>query len=85
MAIDPPSTVTPEDLAKIPAEHRRTIARFLIQRADGTRGSWVLSDHTRRIVADVLNGAAVDIADPLADDSTIAHAADILTDLRESS
>ena len=74
--------VQPEQLAAIPAEHRRTIALFLIDRAENTRTSWVLDRHTRGIVSDVLYGAAVDLADPLSEDSTTHHAADVIQDLK---
>lgn len=74
--------VTPEDLAAIPQGHRLTIARWLIERADSIRAAWwILPDSAASAVRGHLAGAAVDLADPLTDDSTIDHANDVLRSL----
>lgn len=75
-------TITPEDLAAIPEEHRKIIARWFIQRAETFEPSWVLSWDAATIIRGVLTGSAVDLADPLSDDSTTGHATRVLDTLR---
>lgn len=78
-----PHPVTPEDLAAIPAEHRRTIARWLAEKAEAVRPSFVMPPTVAMTVTAYLSGAAVDLVEPLAEDTTISHAAAILRDLAE--
>lgn len=71
------------DLARIPEEYRRVIARYLVQDAKRYRPSFVLSEHSAKLIAGVLTGAAVTLMTPLDEDTTIMHAADVLDDLGE--
>lgn len=74
--------ITPEDLAAIPEEHRKVIARWLIQRSETFTSSWMLPSDAAAIIQSALTGSAVDIADPLSDDSTTDHATRVLDTLR---
>jgi len=74
--------ITPEDLAALPIEARRTIALWLVQRAESFRTSWVLPKSERAAINQALVGVAVDLAEPLAEDSTIGHAAHVIGSLR---
>lgn len=74
-------TVSNVDLAAIPAEHRRTIARWLVERGDIFRPSFILSAEDTATIRDVLRGAAVDLATPTAEDSTVGHADQVLGEL----
>ena len=76
-------TVTPGDLAAIPYEHRKTLARWLLQRGQGFQPSIFLSAREAGCIRDTFTGAAVDVADPLSEDSTIGHAAHVLGTLEE--
>lgn len=73
--------ITVEQLADIPAEHRRVIARWLCERANGIRPSMVCTPDTAEAISGVLYGVAVDLADPLAEDTTLAHSVAVLNDL----
>jgi hypothetical protein len=82
----PPAPTTPpailaEDLAAIPAEHRRTIALWLTQVADSHTGGWVISAAEAALIRNVLLGAAVDLADPTSEDTTTDHAVEVLARL----
>lgn len=72
--------VEPEDIAAIPEVYRRIIARYLAQRAT-VRAGGLVPDNWAQAHNDALRGAAVDLAEPLAEDSTIMHAAEMLADL----
>jgi hypothetical protein len=74
--------VTLEDLAVIPAEHRALIAVWLIERADAMKPSWLFPEAEARAVRNALAGCAVDLADPLAEDSTIGHAEQVMAELK---
>lgn len=77
-----PSTLVPAaELAAIPEGHRRTIARWLAGQSTMLRPSWLFSAQSIQLARDVLKGAAVDLVDPTAEDSTIEHAAKVLHDL----
>jgi hypothetical protein len=77
------------ELAEIPIEYRRTVARWLASKGQmyaqmGTRKRNLLDPdgHTSAMVADVLKGAAVDLMDPASwDDSSIMRASEVLADL----
>lgn len=71
--------IEPEDLAAIPVAHRRTIARWLVQQGSVAPGG--LLGALTNAHNDALRGAAVTLADPLAEDSTIDHARAVLDDL----
>lgn len=73
--------ITPEILAGIPDDHRRTIARWLLERAGSYQPSIFINAHTAEHLHRALLGAAVDLAEPLADDTTIGFAAGVVTDL----
>lgn len=75
--------ITPEDLDTIPLGHRRTIALWLAQRAVDFHESWVLSASDALVIGRALAGAAVDLADPLSEDTTISHALDVLASLSD--
>lgn len=70
--------VTQRELAEIPQEQRRVIARWLVERAAQFRPSLVLTKHEAQQIQGVVLGLAVDLFDPLGDDSTIEHAAQVL-------
>lgn len=80
-----PRTILAEDLAAIPAEHRRTIALWLTQVAESHTGGWVISAAEAALIRNVLLGAAVDLADPTSEDTTVEHAAAILGELTNPS
>ena len=69
---------TDDDLWAIPAEHRDTIARWLIGHADSIAVSMLADQHTVTVVSGALYGAAVDLAEPGAEDTTLVHAARVL-------
>lgn len=71
--------VEPEDLMMIPETYRRIIARWLVQRGSIPTGG--LFPQETQAHNDALRGAAVDLVDPLAEDSTIMHAREVLADL----
>jgi hypothetical protein len=73
--------IRPEDLAGIPAEHRRVIARWLCERANSIRPSMFCTPSEAEAIGGVMYGVAVDLADPLADDSSVAHSAAVLATL----
>lgn len=76
--------VTPEALAKIPAVHRHTIALWMAQRAAAFRSSNInplIPAGEYRAAADALWGAGVDLIDPLAEDTTLEHAHEVLSRL----
>lgn len=73
-----PEPITPDQLNAIPLEHRRTIALWLYQRGDQYAPSLVLTAGMSMVLRDAFAGAAVDLADPLSDDSTIGHGAHVL-------
>jgi hypothetical protein len=73
--------VTEQELADIPEQYRRTIARWLLDRAERCKPSRLLDYHTARQIQGALGGAAVDLADPLAEDTTTGHARNVITDL----
>lgn len=75
--------ITLEDLAAIPIEYRTAIARWIDERGRTLKPSMVLSPHSLDAVQIVLTGMAVDLAAPLAEDSTVDHANAILSGLRE--
>jgi hypothetical protein len=79
-----PAWVETEDLAQIPVAYRRLIAHWLVQRGD-VRPRGLVSPERVHGHNDALRGAAVDLMFPLADDSTVAHAAEVLTDLADDS
>ena len=72
----------PEQLAAIPAEHRETIARWILERADGIGPSFLCTPATADMCRAVLVGVAVDLADPGAEDSTIELAEAVTRRLR---
>jgi hypothetical protein len=67
-------TVTSEDVAKIPETDRMVIARWILERASLYQPSMILTVEQADAVRVVLQGVAVDLVDPLADDSTIGAA-----------
>lgn len=77
----PAEPVTTDQLAAIPTEHRRLISRWLTERAAQFTPSWLCPQDVSHGIQNALNGAAVDLADPLTDDSTLSHAAGTLTSL----
>ena len=77
----PAGPVTDDDLWQIPAEYRDTVARWLIGRAHALRPSFVLNEYQAALIREALVGAAVDVAEPGADDTTIGHANAVLARL----
>ncbi len=73
--------VTDADLAAVPAEYRRTVARWLLQRGGQFRESWVCPAEVVGAIRDALSGAAVDIAAPGSEDSTVGHAVSVVDGL----
>jgi hypothetical protein len=69
--------IQPEDLDKIPSTHRHMIGLWLAERATLMRQGprWLGMEVG---AADALWGAAADLIDPLSEDSTLAHAHDVL-------
>lgn len=67
--------VTSEQLEQVPEQHRVLIARWLYERAMTVMPSFVLSIESAYAIKDVLAGVAIDLADPVAEDSTTEHAA----------
>ena len=78
---DQPTTVTPAQLAAIPPEHRRTIARWLLEHAATFKPSWLLIPGACAAVHDALKGAAVDLAMPETDCTNTSHANRVILDL----
>lgn len=70
-----------EALAAIPEEHRRLLARWLAAQSTLLRPSWLFPAQTTLLARDVLRGAAVTLVDPLSEDSTVSHAAEVLSEL----
>ena len=70
--------VTDDDLWQIPAKHRDTIARWLIQHGASFQPSTFLPADLAVIIASAFDGAAVDLAEPGAEDSTLDHAQAVL-------
>jgi hypothetical protein len=60
------------DLERIPQQYRHTIAQWLLERANAFQPSPLFPDVSMARVA--LQGAAVDLVLPSAEDSTIEHA-----------
>lgn len=78
-------TIEPDQIADIPYQHREVIARWLIQRvkpASSLLARSLFSEEASALARDVMLGAAVDLIDPLSEDSTIEHATGILASLR---
>jgi hypothetical protein len=75
-----PIWVEPEDLNALPSAVRRLVARWLAQRTQGMDGSWVAPAEASA-AAGALRGAATDLVEPLAEDSTIGHMREVLADL----
>lgn len=74
--------VTDDDLWAVPAEHRDTIARWLLHRAASFQPApWLASDDIVSGICGALSGAAVDLAEPGVDDTTIEHAQAVLARL----
>ncbi len=73
--------ITVEQLASIPVEHRAVIARWLCERSDQIRPSMFATPREVEAISGVVFGLAVDLADPLSDDSTVAHSVAVLADL----
>jgi hypothetical protein len=73
--------IEPTDLAEIPEGYRRTIARWLLERATQYRPSFLLTVEGSRLIQGALAGTATDLADPLADDSTLMHQAELIAPL----
>lgn len=76
--LGPTDLVPAAELAAIPEGHRRTVARWLAGKATMLRPSFLFSERVIYLARDVLKGAAVDLVDPTAEDSTIDHAAEVL-------
>lgn len=74
-------SIEASELAAIPEEHRRTIARWLLERTKQYRSSFVLSEDEAKLITGALAEAAVVLVDPESEDSTLTHAADVLQDL----
>lgn len=72
-----PEPITPDQLNAIPAQHRRTIALWLTQRAQQFQPSVFCTAETAHAVQGALSGAAVDLYTPTAEDSTVHHAAQV--------
>lgn len=72
-----------EAMAAVPVEHREAVARWLILRAQRYQPSFLLTKGQAAYIQDALCSAAVDVADPTAEDSTLAHAARVMDRLRE--
>jgi hypothetical protein len=73
--------VTDEQLAAVPLEHRRTVARWLTERAGTFKASSLFGPFLTDTVHDALQGAATDLMTPGVDDTTIGHARAGLRDL----
>lgn len=74
----PVEPVTPEQLADVPVEHRRLIARWLAERAAHMEGSLIFPRHITAQAQNALAGAAVDLCNPFDEDTTIGHGAELL-------
>lgn len=73
-----PHNIRPADLAALPIEDRKVIARWICERADQIRPSIYCTPDTVEAITGVLYGIAVDLADPESDDSTVQHAREVL-------
>lgn len=73
-----PGPVTDDDLAAVPLEYRRTVARWLTERAASIQPSIFVTDHEAGLIRACLQGAAVYLMSPGVDDSTIGHAQAVL-------
>lgn len=67
-----------EEMARVPAGHRKTMAKWLLERAEQYRPSMLLSGQEADLIQGVLTGIAVDVMDPESEDMTTAHAARII-------
>ena len=65
---------TGEDLAKISEADRIMMARWLVERADQFKPSFLLTRDQADRIQMAFQGAAVDLVDPLCEDSTMEHA-----------
>lgn len=74
--------IEPADLDKIPTTHRHTIGLWLQERAAAIEPSWVIPGLASTI-RDVVWGLAADLIDPLSEDTTLAHAHDVLRRVAE--
>lgn len=68
--------------SEVPVEHRRAVARWLIERGDQFQQSWVLGAEQAQMIRGALYGAAVDLVDPDSEDTTVEHAAEVVAELR---
>lgn len=75
--------ITSEDLTAIPEDHRHVVAQWLVERAGLFQPSFLLTEGEALKIRDVLQGAAVDLASPVAGDGTVEHANGILNWLAE--
>lgn len=71
-------------MAAVPVEHREAVARWLIQRAGRYQPSFILTGDQAGMIQDALCSAAVDVADPTAENSTLAHSAEVMRRLLPS-
>lgn len=70
-----------DELMAVPEEHRRTIARWLLDRSERYQPSMVLSEDAAELVRGAVLGCAVDLADPESEDSTVEHANEVILGL----
>ena len=71
-----------EEMAWVPESHRKTFAKWLLERAERYQPSMFLDEIQANLLKDVLTGVAVDVVDPMSEDMTNAHAARVLGELR---
>jgi hypothetical protein len=69
------------ELAAIPEEHRQVISCWLLERAKRYQPSWVLSAREAELVAGTLACVAVELMEPLSEDSTVARGKKVIETL----
>lgn len=72
-------------VADVPEEHRRLIARWLLALRGQYRPSLVLTSHEANLIVGVLTGAVTELCDPLSEDTTLLHAAEVVEELTNPS
>ncbi len=73
--------ITAEDIAAIPEGHRRTIARYLCDHALALRPSMFATQRDVEAISSMLLGVAVDIVEPVSEDTTVQRATEVLASL----
>lgn len=69
------------DLRNVPKAYRKVMARWLLAMSEQYRPSLVLTKHEAQMIAGALTGAAVELYEPMTEDTTLLHAAEVIEEL----